>query len=75
MTKALKELFERAQEWPAQVQEAAAETLRAIEKGHIGTYELTNDDKEALRRSAEDVRKGRFASEKELKAFFKRGRA
>lgn len=64
MTKALKDLLERAAEWPEGVQEAAVEALRMIERNQIGVYKLTAEDKAALRRSAEDVRKGRFASEK-----------
>ena len=72
MTKALKEILERAKKWPEEVQEAAAETLRVIERGHIGTYKLTKEDMEALARSAEDVRRKRFASPRKIKAFFKR---
>ena len=75
MTKGLKSLLERAARWPREVQEVAAETLRMIEKSHDRTYRLTPDDRAALRRSAEDVRKGRFASDKEVKEFFKRARA
>ena len=75
MTKALQALIERAAKWPEEMQEVAAETLRMIEKSHDRTYRLTPDDRAALRRSAEDVRKGRFASDKEVKEFFKRARA
>ena len=75
MTKTLKELFKRATRWPQEVQDEAFETLRSIEKGHSGGYRLTAEDKEALRRSAEDVRRGRFASHKKVAAFFKRTRA
>ncbi len=72
MTKALKELLARVEKWPEAVQETAVETLRVIEKGHIGGYRLTEEDLAALERSAEDVRHGRFASPKKIKAFFKR---
>lgn len=75
MTKALKEMLERAEQWPHEVQEAAAETLRAIERGHVGAYTLTTGDKAALARSAEDVRRGKFASAKKVSAFFKRARS
>lgn len=72
MTKALKELFARAQKWPEDVQEAAADSLRVIEQVHLGKYVLTVDDLKALERSADDVRNKRFASPKKVKAFFKR---
>lgn len=75
MTKALKDLLERAAEWPEGVQETAVEALRMIEQSQSGVYKLTAEDRAALRRSAEDVRKGRFASQKEVKAFFKRAGA
>lgn len=75
MTKALKELMERAAQWPQEVQEAAADTLRMIEQGHIGKYQLTKEDIEALERSADDVRHKRFASSKKMQAFFKRAGA
>lgn len=75
MTKALKELFERATHWPREIQDEAAETLHSIERGHIGGYTLTVEDRKALARSAEDVRKGRFASPRKVSAFFKKSRS
>lgn len=75
MTKALKALMERAAKWPQEVQEEAAETLRAIEAGHYGDYELAASDKAALKKSARDVRQRKFASAKKVAAFFKRARA
>ena len=75
MTKALREMMERAEEWPREVQEAATETLRVIERGRLGAYKLTDEDRAALRRSASDVRRGKFASSAQVSAFFKRIRA
>lgn len=72
MTKALKEILARARKWPEEVQEEVVDTLRAIEAGHRGIYKLTEDDKAALKRSAEDVRLRRFVSAKKVAAFFKR---
>ena len=72
MTKALKDMLARAKKWPEEVQEEAVDTLRAIEAGHRGIYKLTEDDKAALKRSAEDVRLRRFVSAKKVAAFFKR---
>ena len=75
MTKELKSLLERAARWPQEVQEEAIETLRSIEAGHVGSYALTAEDREALARSAEDVKHGRFASSRKVATFFKRARA
>lgn len=75
MTKELKSLLERAARWPQEVQEEAADSLQAIEQAYQGSYVLTAEDKKALEKSAEDVRKKRFVSPKKLRAFFKTGRA
>ena len=75
MTQTLKKLLQRVEEWPPEIQEEAADTLRAIEKAHRGLYELTVDDKKALARSAKDVHLRRFVSAKKLRNFFKTGRA
>ena len=75
MTEELKSLLERAARWPQKVQDEAVETLRSIEAGHAGTYVLTPEDREALERSADDVKQGRFVSPKKVGAFFKRAGA
>jgi len=74
MIKKLKDLFERAESWPEEVQNEAVEVLLSIEQGHIGEYELTAEDRAALERSAEDVRAGRFASDAEVAELFALGR-
>jgi hypothetical protein len=48
--------------------------LEAIEEDFRGSHELTPDDVQALERSAEDVREGRFASEEEVRRVFDRYR-
>ena len=75
MTQALKELLGRAKRWPREVQEEAFETLRSIERGYVGGYVLSAEDKKALTRSAADVRKGKFASSRAVSAFFKKSRS
>ena len=75
MTQALKELLGRAKRWPREVQEEAFETLRSIERGYVGGYVLSAEDKKALARSAADVRKDRFASSRAVSAFFKKFRS
>ena len=75
MTTQLKEILKRVGKWPAEAQEEAAETLKAIEQQHVSGYALTAEDRVALQRSAEDVRHKRFVSAKKVNALFKRYRA
>ena len=70
MSNKLKELIERVQTWPEEVQEEAIETLLAIEQGHGGRYELSEEDRAALERSAEDVRARRFVTDEQISEFF-----
>jgi hypothetical protein len=74
MTNKLKEIFERAQSWPKEIQDEAVEALLSLESGHIGDYVLTAEDRAALARSEEDVRAGRFATEEQVSEFFERNR-
>jgi len=71
MMKELKSLLERAARWPQGVQKEAVETLLSIEQGHVGSYELTAEDRKALARSAKDVRRKKFVPPRKVTAFFK----
>ena len=75
MTNELKLLLKRASRWPQKTQKTAVETLRSIEEAHSGSYQLTSEDRVALARSADDVRRGKFASPRKVAAFFKRARS
>jgi hypothetical protein len=73
-TEMLEGLMERAATWPI---EAQAELLRSaldIELRYLGPYPLSDDDRAALARSAEDVRQGRYATDQEVAALFARYR-
>jgi predicted transcriptional regulator len=74
MTKKLKEMIERAETWPEEAQEEAVATLQAIEAEFREPYELTDDDRRAIDRGLEDVRRGRFASDEEVSRLFARYR-
>jgi hypothetical protein len=74
MKKRLKEIFERAETWPEEVQDEAVETLLSIERGYVGDYELTAADRAALARSAEDVEARRFVLGAQVAEFFERNR-
>ena len=74
MSKKLKELLERVATWPVVAQEEAEASLEAIEQDLSEPYVLTDDDRDALERSADDVRRGRFASDAEVRDVFNRYR-
>jgi predicted transcriptional regulator len=74
MTKKLKEMIERAETWPVEVQEEAVATLQAIEAEFTEPYELTDDDRRAIDRGLEDVRRGRIAGDEEVSRLFARYR-
>ena len=67
-TKKLKEVLDRLVTWPEAVQDEAADTLLAMEAERLGGIELSAADRDALERSADDVREGRFASEPQVEA-------
>ena len=70
----LQKLIERLQNWPEEAQEQAVTSLKAIEQEYLNQEQLSTDDVEALQRSAEDVRRGRFASDEEMRELFHRFR-
>jgi len=74
MTKKLKELFERAETWPEKAQEILIGAGREIEAADESDL-LSADDIAALKRSAEDVRLGRFANNEQVQKVFDRHRA
>jgi hypothetical protein len=49
--------------------------LETIEEEFLGSFELSSDDREALERSAEDVRNGRFATDENVRKVFGRYRS
>ena len=59
----VKAVLDRVLTWPLEAQEEAVASLVTIEEEFMGSHELSSDDREALLRSAEDVRQGRFATD------------
>jgi hypothetical protein len=55
---------------PAQVE--IIESLIDMRVQHAGIYQLDEDEREALARSEEDVRLGRFASDEEIDEMYAR---
>jgi hypothetical protein len=71
-TKALKQLLDRIPKWFKAAQDEVLRSVTEVETRYSNIYEVTDDDRVALRRSAEDVRKNRFATNKDVDAVFGR---
>jgi hypothetical protein len=55
-------------------QEEAVASLATMEEQFTALQTLSHDDRDALWRSAEDVREGRYATDDQVKAIFDRYR-
>lgn len=71
----LQEIMKRAETWPEATQEEAVELLLALEEEKTGFVPLSPEDREALARSAEDVREGRLVSDEEMRNLLRRYRS
>jgi hypothetical protein len=70
----IKVMLDRVLSWSPEAQEEAVATLQTIEEEFMGSHELSSEDREALERSAEDVRNGWFATDEDVKRVFDRYR-
>ena len=73
MIKVLEEAIEKIRDLPKERQVAAAEMLEVIAAQRTG--KLTAQEIEGVRQAQKEVRKGKFASDRKVKAFFARFRA
>ena len=70
----VKEMLDRVLTWAPEAQEEAVASLATIEEQFAALQTLSSDDRDALSRSAEDVRQGRYATDDQVKAVFDRYR-
>jgi hypothetical protein len=70
----IKRVLDRVLTWPPEVQEEAVASLQSIEEEFLGSHDLSPADREALERSAEDVRLGRYATDEDVERVFGRYR-
>jgi hypothetical protein len=71
-TKDLKGLLERVPEWPKEAQQELLRSMTEIETRYNNVYHVNDEERAALNRSAEDARRGRFATERDVEAAFSR---
>ena len=70
MSPGTKALLERVQSWPVEDQEELAEVAREIEARRSGVYRLSDDERTAVHAGMEAARRGDFATEEEIEAFY-----
>lgn len=74
MNTKLKDLVDRIETWPEEMQQEAIDVLLAIEQGHGRPYQLSAEDRAALARSADDATQRRLVPEQQITEFFERHR-
>ena len=76
MTKKLRELIEKAQQWPEDAQWELAQIVSEMDAGlKGGTYHATLEELAGIDRGLKDARAGRFATDEEVEAVFAKHRA
>lgn len=74
MNKRLETVLGRVSAWPEEAQEELLEHIVAIESKQAGIYRLSDDERACVRRGLEEMRQGKFATDEEVEAVFKRYR-
>jgi predicted transcriptional regulator len=70
-----KEILQHVASWPEEDQEELANVARDIEARRTGLYRLSEEKRQAIMEGLADARAGRFASDQEIEAIFKKARA
>ena len=74
MNKRLETLIERVSALPEEAQDELLDHVALIEARQSGIYQLSDDERAAVRRGLEEARQGKFATEEEVEAVFSRYR-
>jgi predicted transcriptional regulator len=70
----LKDILRRADSWPEELQEEAAQMLLALEQEYSEPYELSDEERKAIDRGLRDMAEGRFATPAQVEAVFAKHR-
>jgi len=68
--KNVESLIRQVTDLPEEAQAEVVQSLLDLRSQHLGIYQLDEEERKALSRSAEDVRLGRFASDEESEEVF-----
>ena len=74
MNKRLETLLERVSALPEDAQDELLEHVALIEARQSGVYRLSDEQRAGVRRGLEEMRQGKFATDEEVEAVFKRYR-
>jgi hypothetical protein len=58
-------LLERVLTWPEEAQAEFVRSIADIEARHFGSYRLSDEERDAVRRGLTDMREGKFATDDE----------
>lgn len=67
-------LLERVAALPEELLGEVEESVDEIVRWHEGVFQLTDDERAAVRKGMEAARRGEFVSDEELAAFYRRHR-
>jgi predicted transcriptional regulator len=70
MSPATKTLLERVQHWPEEDQQELAEIAREIESRRSGIYNLSDEERAAVRAGMDAARRGEFVPDDEMEEFY-----
>jgi hypothetical protein len=71
MSPGTKKLLEQVTSWPEEDQEELAEVAREIESRRTGVYQLSDDERIAVRKGMDAARNGDFAPDAEMEEFYR----
>ncbi len=72
MNKIVESILDRVSDWPEEAQAELMQSIADIERKHFGVYQLSDDERAAVRRGLEEMRQGKFATDEEVEAVFNR---
>jgi predicted transcriptional regulator len=75
MSPNVKDILRKVESWPEEDQVELADLARDIEARRTGVYRLSDEEREAIKLGLADAQAGRFASDQEIDAIFKKARA
>lgn len=75
MTKLAEEILDRIAAWPKEAQAELMQSMIEIEEKYVGVHRLSDDERAAVKRGLDEMRRGQFASEEQVAAIFQRHRS
>lgn len=72
MNQHTRDILKRVESWPEEDQAELAEVAREIEARRTGVYVLDTEEEAAIREGLAELDQGKFVSEEEMAAFWKR---